>query len=180
MTSGNIPYLLSLFGFNASGHTTGLLLTFCLLAAVGTMSMFLYVRRPDAAGISLLGLTAMLLVFMLVSKKSYTNYLNLAMLPLCCSVAVVLRRKWLHEAFLVWCCLAALEPSLWFRWMSQTNLNNVLPQLAANRVLNLKPPVFVLVELLLLGGYVVLLCLILRHITGTLPERTTAMPSGDR
>lgn len=165
VSSGNLPYLLSLVGFNLTGQTTGLLLNLLLLAAVGTLSLILYKRaRLSGKGeISLLGLAAILLTFLLLSKKSYTNYLNLAMLPLCCSAAVTLRGKWRHELFLVWCCVAALEPSLWHRWLAQANLNNVLHQMAGNGAMDFKPPLFVLVELLLLGGYAYLLRLILRH-----------------
>jgi len=166
ISSGNLPYLLTLTGFNPSGHIAGLLLNLLLLGAIGMLSLLLYknVRRGGISGVSLLGLTAILLVFMLLSKKSYSNYLNIAMLPLCFSAAVVLHRKWQHEFFLLWCCVAALEPSLWHRWLSKANLDDYLHQMASRGAMDFKLPLFILVELLVLGGYLILLWLVLRHL----------------
>lgn len=177
VSSGNLPFVLSLIGFNPSQPFSGLLLNLLLLVAIGALSLLLYKssRQGDSARISLLGLTAILLVFMLLSKKSYTNYLNLLMLPLCCSAAVVLRRKWLYEGFLLWSCVAALEPSLWHRWLAQARLDDALHQMLQRGVLDLKLPMFLSVELLLLGGYGVLLWWILRHIFIGRQQRDVAL-----
>jgi hypothetical protein len=166
VSCGNLPYLLSLAGFDPALPLAGRLLNLLLLVLVGGLSVLFYRKfREDAqAAISMLGLTAILLVFMLLSRKSYTSYLNLLMLPLCCSAAVVLRREWLLGGFLLWSCVAALEPSLWHRWLSQAKLGEAMHLMAQGGALDLRLPLFILVELILLSGYAALLFLILRHV----------------
>ena len=162
MTSGNLPYLLSMFGFNPAGQTTGVLLNLILLASVGGMGLLLYIldQRRAKSGMSLLGLSAILLVFMLLSKKSYSNYLNLAMLSLCFSASEVLCRRWQQVLFILWCSVAALKPSLWHRWLAKSYMNESLQ----NQLGCFKLSIFILVELILIGGYLAQLWLIMRHI----------------
>jgi hypothetical protein len=168
VTSGNLPYLLSLVGFDPSEPTTGLALILILIVTIVASSIFIYkhTRDENRESHSLLGLAVLLLIFMLFSKKAYTNYLNIGMFPICYSVAVVLYREWERMLFLVWCCIATLEPSLWHRWLSQASLRSIFHGVTESGMLSLKSFFFVLVELLLLGGYVILLWLIFGYIVG--------------
>ena len=164
-TSGNLPFLGSVAGLEPNQQWIGRGWSFVLLASLLGLSWRL-ARRVKASGdasLSLLGLTALLLVFMLVSKKSYTNYLNLLMLPLCFSAATVLRERWQQPAFLLWSCVAALEPSLWHRWLAQASLGEAWRRALAGGSSIITPMLFTGVELVLLAGYLALLWLILRQ-----------------
>ena len=81
----------------------------------------------------------------------------IALFPICLVVACRRRFEFIGFAFLAVCGLATLEPSLWFRWMQENQLDLL-------RSPSLPPDVtwahlflFLLCELLLVGGYAWLL-----------------------
>jgi hypothetical protein len=154
ISSGNLPYLATLFGLDPSLPTVSAVLTVFLVTALAVTSLWLFrtARRNEIAVMSLIGLAVLLLVFMLLSKKSYTNYYNLLMLPICFSAAKVLRRSWQQVAFLMWSALAALEPSLWHRWLSQGRLGEGGSRMLRTHVFEPHFIAFVLTELILLAG----------------------------
>jgi hypothetical protein len=108
-------------------------------------------RRPVAAVPLPVALSCLLLVFMLVSRKAYTSYLVMGLLPMTIAVASALPRFRQRAGFLAFCGLASVEPSLWFRWMGEGTLAGVrLVPFDAGAA-------FAGVQLVLLAGYAVLL-----------------------
>lgn len=152
-TSGNLPYLLTWVGMDPADPATAAALTGALVAALVAAAILIERpwRRPVAAVPLPVALSCLLLVFMLVSRKAYTSYLVMGLLPMTIAVASALPRFRQRAGFLAFCGLASVEPSLWFRWMGEGTLAGVrLVPFDAGAA-------FAGVQLVLLAGYAVLL-----------------------
>ena len=153
LTSGNLPYLLTLVGLDPGVPALTWPLT--ALAAAALLVTAALVERtaagdPAADRVIPLetALSCLMLVFLLVSRKSYASYLAIVLLPLSTAVVAARLRLWQQAAFLALCGLATIEPSLWFRWMEEATLARLDGWHAA---------AFLLVEGVLVAGYVGLL-----------------------
>jgi hypothetical protein len=120
ITSGNLPYVLDPL-LNATGAAKKTICDAVLLAALATTTLWLFWRirslRPQQRASALpLALALTGVVFLLVSKKSYTGYAVFVMYPITVALGVGLRSLRTRVAFLlVFNALLATEPSLWFR-----------------------------------------------------------------
>ena len=157
-SSGNLPYLVGLTGIDPSApqarsisNLIGLLgLAGAFFTCVGTG------RLRDQRQL-LLALPLFLLITLCLSKKSFSHYLELTMFPL--AMLVVLERARLSTVlgFVVVMVTTCLEPSLWFRWLHQKELSAVV----YHRLTGWAPAtadvvMFIAVEVLMLGGYLLL------------------------
>ena len=158
-TCGNLPYLLTVFGFEPSHPAIGLMLQVVLLVALSGVWLWLAWKCRGRLSTTLLpvALSTVMLVFMLVSKKAYMHYLVMFGLPLCMAVAQTTRRDGLHLLFMVFSGMAALEPSMWFRFMGERGLEGAITG-------GLKPLTFLMTEVVLVTGYAVLLVNFMRRI----------------
>ena len=157
-SSGNLPFLLTGAGLSLTApHDKFVIdiIAFILLCAAFTAAI-VYFGRPDPRRAILL-CAFVLLVTLIVSPKAFASYLMIALFPICLVVACQRRFEFIGFAFLAVCGLATLEPSLWFRWMQENQLDLL-------RSPSLPPDVtwahlflFLLCELLLVGGYAWLL-----------------------
>jgi len=87
-------------------------------------------------------------VFLIVSKKAYTSYLSLALLPICVGVALMRWSRGRQALFMLGCGIALLEPTLWFRVMKGGTLAGFLTGEARLAAVG-----FLLVEVALLASY---------------------------
>lgn len=145
VTSGNLPFLLRALGVPIDGSTAFLVLGLALATA---MSSTISAGR-ERLQVTFVHIATMLwLIFMFFSPKSHTNYLAMFLFPLCLTFAVrgvTLRRIGLFGGLMA---VAAIEPSLHFRWFDGLDLRS-----AAAAADTLRVAVFLTLELLLLGGY---------------------------
>jgi hypothetical protein len=120
ITSGNLPYVLDPL-LSATGAAKKAICDVVLLAALGATTLWLFWRvraltpRQRASTLPIaLALTGV--VFLLVSKKSYTGYAVFVMYPITVALGVGLRSLRARVGFmLAFNALLATEPSLWFR-----------------------------------------------------------------
>jgi len=119
ITSGNLPYLLDPW-LGLADAAKRVLFDAALLGALGATTLWLFVRiRPlttqqrAAALPAALALTGV--VFLLMSKKSYTGYAVFVMYPIAAVLGIGLRKWRARVGFLLaFNTLLATEPSLWF------------------------------------------------------------------
>lgn len=115
-TSGNLPFLLRSAGMPGDGvwATLPTVVLVLVLSALCLMAWRHQLAR-DASRVAPL-MTMLLLVFLVMSRKSYPNYLALGLFPLYLTFAArpaTLARVALICGFMT---IAAIEPSLYFRW----------------------------------------------------------------
>lgn len=152
-SSGNIPYLLTVFGSQMSD--AGVRMTLNIFGFVTLCALFIFLAlRGGVATIQRASLSCgfILMVILLVSGKSFTSYMLVALFPVCLSVAHDTdRSKYRPLIFLAWSTVAAIEPSLWFRLMSQSDLSSF-------QLVTFSPTtIFLIVELIVIFGYLLLL-----------------------
>ncbi len=100
----------------------------------------------------------LLLVLMIASKKSYDDYLVIALFPICLSVAG--HRRLLPAALLSGTsALAAVEPSMWFRWLHKGQLSLLFAQHLPVGIARSHVRLFFACDLFLVAGYIGLLVL---------------------
>jgi len=154
VTSGNLPYLTTWFGADISGAWYPPILALSLMSAV------ILIERPwrqRSRKVTLsCAISCVMLVLLLVSRKAFTSYFGMFLMPLTIAVVGVTSRLRSHLAFLLFCGLAMLEPSLWYRWMQAGTLSDVAIGQADRSVL------FLAIQLVLLSGYVILLASLVR------------------
>jgi hypothetical protein len=120
VTSGNLPYVLDPL-LSAAGTAKKTICDAVLLAALAVTTLWLFRRfRPltpqQRASVLPLALALTGVVFLLVSKKSYTGYAVFVMYPITVALGVGMRGLRARVGFLlVFNALLATEPSLWFR-----------------------------------------------------------------
>jgi len=163
ISSANLPYLLEPL-LARDGRLAHRLFDGAALLALGATTVWLYLqarrvpapRRPD---LLVAGLALTQLVFMLVSKKSYTVYAVFCMYPmmavLLLGIADYRRRVAFFVAFNI---LLAVEPSLWFHLGGS---NKVLSKWLLERH-DMEVQLFLAADLLLVVAYAYLAWLAIR------------------
>jgi len=157
-SSGNLPYLVGLTGIDPSAPQARSISNLIgLLGLAGAFFACVCKGRLRDQRQLLLALPLFLLFTLCLSKKSFSHYLELTMFPL--AMLLVLERARLSTVlgFVVVMVTTCLEPSLWFRWLHQKELSAVVYQ----RLTGWTPAtadvvMFVAVEVLMLGGYLLL------------------------
>ena len=173
-SSGNLPYLLGALGLTVQSPNDRLIANLAAFAFLCATFVFV-VRR---VGVSNHANTVMLCAFvmlltMLINKKAFTTYLIIVLFPIC---LVVVRQGCLSLAvifFQALSTLATIEPSLWFRWMKEHELSVLLAQTLPDGLTRLHSALFLVTEILLVAGYIVLLALLWRDL-----ERRRSQPRG--
>jgi len=129
-TSGNLPFFAGLLGANATSSAVRRCFDLFTLISLATVFLLHAFRTKTSEGAWLVNLCSVVgLTFMLCSKKSYTTYLVLFYFPLCISVARAGFSVASAVQFGIFNCIATLEPSLSFRWI--TNLSEAkIPSVA--------------------------------------------------
>ena len=159
-TSGNLPYLLAW----ATGVRLAPEMVQAVLAAayIGLAAAMLALHKKSPGAFDVSGwIAAFLLVFMTLSPKSFTNYIEMFLCPLMIAVVPLLSRARSILLFAGFEVAAALEPSLWFRWMAQGDLSSAVHSaagiLATGRVVT-----FVLTDLVLVISYTTMFLFLFR------------------
>ena len=153
-SSGNLPYLLTIFGVNLSDGPTSAALAGLGLCLLGIVFLIPAIRlRHFSDLVTCCMLVAVTLTFLFASKKAFTYYLIMAFYPFCLVVASTRHKPLAYLPVLVFLGLAGIEPSLWFRWLHSANLNVITTtgfSAYRNQVLT-----FFCAEIALLIGYIV-------------------------
>jgi hypothetical protein len=153
-SSGNLPFLLTAAGLPLTAPQYRVVidcLAFMLLC--GTfIAAILRFGRPDPPHLVLL-CGFVLLITLTVSPKAFASYLIIGLFPLCLMVACQPKLPIPAAGFVAICSLAALEPSLWFRWLQESGLDLLRRPIPRN-VTQTHLTIFLLCELLLVGGYI--------------------------
>jgi hypothetical protein len=151
-TSGNLPFLLEPL---MSPQSETPLFDWLALAVLAATAVWLFVRarpspgqgpQPLFAGLALIGL-----IFMLVSKKSYTGYTVFFMYPLLLTLCLRVPDRAARVAFLLLLNgLLVAEPSLWFHLGGN---GQSLGQWLHAPGSGWAPTIFILIDLSLLACY---------------------------
>ena len=153
VTSGNLPFLTTLFGCNATGAIgiTGML---ALLVFWAALYLAVWKKGLDLDTPRVIHLITIILIsFMLLSKKAYISYLVMGMFCLCLTMA---DRPFGWRDMLVYCLfniVAVMEPTLWDRWLPYQDLRLFWQPLHAGHPGYMRLAVFTLVECALIGCY---------------------------
>jgi hypothetical protein len=119
-SSGNVPYLLGVFGLDLEPPAVQAALFVGLAVVLGAVLLAAMRRVRNWQGPELVHcMTLVLVVFLLASKKAYANYLVMAFFPLCVSMALTGVTTRTTVLLGLSGTLAVLEPSVWFRWAGQ-------------------------------------------------------------
>lgn len=149
ISSGNFPYLLSLFGLSPRG----IMGYVCMILCVVTLIIFFLWAIFKDVNKSMIGqvwlLTGILCIFMMFSKKSFSSYLVMSFFPLCITISTAAPKLKDLVIFSLLGGVAILEPSLWFRWLQQ----NELGVLFQDKGIFIHGVIFLFVEGLLLFCY---------------------------
>jgi hypothetical protein len=119
ITSGNLPYVLDPL-LSATGGWKKAICDGVLLAALAVTTLWIFWRAraltpQQRASMLPLAIALTGVVFLLVSKKSYTGYAVFVMYPIAVSLGIGLRSLRARVGFLLgFNALLATEPSLWF------------------------------------------------------------------
>jgi hypothetical protein len=176
-TASNLPYVLTaVTGLKPPSWTEGLLLALALLFVLAHTVRSLLSRSgsPLVAMRDLsFGCVALTVTLLLVSKKSWPPYLMMVLFPLC--LLVVQRPTRLRLAiFSAFSFLAVVVHSVWATVFSQALAPELHAQLLAHR-----PAValFLLMQLLLIAGYMWLLVMALRSIRPVVANQSRKVSS---
>jgi hypothetical protein len=119
ITSGNLPYVLDPL-LSATGAAKRILCDAALLGALAGTTIWLFWRlralTPTQRATALpLALALTGVVFLLISKKSYTGYAVFVLYPITVVLGIGMRSLRARVAFLIaFNALLATEPSMWF------------------------------------------------------------------
>ncbi len=164
VTAGNLPFLLgSLLGRWVPAVRAHVVQGFILFSATAWIAWLHYKRRLRDSDTPAL-IAAVLLLFMFLSPKSYTNYLEIFLAPLAIAVAPLLARPLACAGFVCFQAVAVLEPSLWFRWLGQKNIPAAFAA-ARTPMAVAEVAVFLLVDLFLVASYLVLIIALGRRLS---------------
>ncbi len=158
LSSGNLPYLLDPLLNRLGAGDRSIIDDIATLGALAAVTVWIYARSRSlpAEQSSLLLMSALALtgvVFMLVSKKSYTSYAVFFMYPAIVTLALRISNTSACAAFLlVFNVLLVAEPSLWFHLGG--NGRRLSEWLQGGNALRIGG--FVCVDLALVGCYVYL------------------------
>lgn len=154
LSSGNLPYFLTLFGLDIKKASVIEAINFIGVIILASVFIFFWLRlRVLTSRQMVLLASALMFLLMLVSKKAFVPYLLIALFPICLAVASTANPRTAQLTFLSFSTLAAMEPSLWFRWTNESPLyllwSEHLPPSLSRSLL----AVFCMVEMVLLAGY---------------------------
>ena len=155
-SSGNLPFLLSAVGLTFAQPQQRLIadvVAFAILCAAFLAALWRFGFPPNASR-AVLMCGFVLLVTLIVSKKAFGSYLIVALFPICLIVARQERFPAAVIGFLLILALATLEPSLWFRWMRENQLDVLMKQSLPSDMVWSKVMLFFFCDLVLVGGYV--------------------------
>ena len=170
-SGGNLPYLFTLFGLELKDPTTAVLVNGLALAALVFVFLVAWSRGAHREPRNVIHLLAVVfLVFMLFSKKSFSNYLGIAAFPLFASLAM----RPVGLGTIAFCgvfgVVTTLDPSLQFRFFTPGRELLYLSALwdpAGPRVEFSKGMAFLATEILLISCYGFLLVRSWRAMLGT-------------
>lgn len=154
-SSGSIPYLAGILGIDPSAPL--IRNTFNLIGLLVLASTFFLCARRGRFGTIQKKAFAMpffLLIMLLVSKKSFSSYLEIALFPLAALTALEADRVKTLFWFSAVMFTTSIEPSLWFRLIHQRELNQMWSSPAPTSGWQLAS--FVLLEVFMLAGYIFL------------------------
>jgi hypothetical protein len=156
-TSGNIIYYVEYL----SGHLRSLFVVYDLFTAATLLAagLYLFLRLRalprDNIDVVLCGLALLMILMLIVSKKSYANYLCFAYFPIVFVLYRYLPRAWYWGVFIVFSVAATISPSLWFAnggqqlslhdWIAQDGWRAALPTVVVDWVLI---PIYFLIAVL--------------------------------
>ena len=149
-SSGNLPYFLTLFGLDPRKGPLGAAVVVATILGI-IVASFLASRasmgrgRPEAICHALVGSQ---MAMMLVSRKAYTNYLELTFLPLCLVIPSLMPSRMVPWFLSGLGALAVIEPSMWFRWLSNKGLYEALFTVPSARL-----ACFLIIDLALVAAY---------------------------
>jgi hypothetical protein len=150
-TSGNVPFVLGVFGLDLEQPAVQRALTVLVTVLVGGTALWAAQRgEPRDGAWTVHAIALVLLVFLIGSRKSFTSYLVIGFFPVCLSLAVAGIRRAGVIVFGLLGTVALVEPSIWFRWMEQRGLWTAGASAPASP---LTWQGFVALDLLLLAGY---------------------------
>jgi len=121
LTSGNLYYLLSIFNFTISS-----ILIWDIVVLITILGLFVLIWKKYNVGDSLTLITTIVIIFilfLLINKKSYTNYLVIIFQPLTYLYFLNNITKSKIFSFWLFSTVAAIEPTLWFRLMNNYDLS---------------------------------------------------------
>jgi hypothetical protein len=152
VTSGNLPFLLSGLAEKVnpwwSAVWTGL-----LVAGLGGIWLVAQRKHSRDGRLVIYLYAAVLLIFLVLSRKSYTSYAMLGYFPLCALAVARTPRKWAVLGFGALGSLMTIEPSVWFRWFAaEPSLAALAATAAPERLV-----AFVALDVAIVLGYLLLL-----------------------
>lgn len=168
-SAGDLPYVIeTIFGVALPARLTDGVLVLALVAIFALMGRAAY-RAAVNVRMSVLtfGMAAVTLAFLLLSKKSWPPYLVLALFPVCLvaagSAASKVGRVVRVAGFALFSLIAVAEHSYWASMFAQFSSAEFHRALLGHR-----PDAWLLlgVELLLIGGYALLLWAAMRRVWG--------------
>lgn len=176
-SSGNLPFILT--ALDAGAPTGSSLKSMVAIAflALSLLAVLLWALRggPMEPQGALYVITIVLMTFMIVSKKAYTQYLVLAFFPLAATVAARASGRRGVLAFNLFGAIAMLEPGLWFAWLQPGDFSVLWQPGAASRG---RVVVLLVCDLLLVGGYATLWWQAFRALTELRRAPRAALPPG--
>jgi hypothetical protein len=155
LSSGNLPYLLTITGIDLKNPISSLACNLASFALLASIFLAVFLRSgPRTARSLVLACGWVLILLMIVSKKSFADYLVIGLFPVCLGVAANLSRISAAFALCAVSAVAVVEQSLWFRWLNQGSLHLLFaPQLPPG-VTRLNLEIFFAFELAVVAGYV--------------------------
>jgi hypothetical protein len=151
-SSGNLPFLLGAVGVDAGVPAIRQLMNGVVVVGLGVVLVVAArtarIRTPRQA---VLMMPLLLLVLLMLSKKSFASYSEAALFPLCLSFACLRWSKWTIGVAGIFTTAAAVEPTVWFRWMAASELAPVWTWAARGDALT--AAAFVAIDVVLVGAY---------------------------
>lgn len=153
VSSGNIPYLLTLAGLDLTNASALRAVNLAALLVLAIVYLIPVLHGSFRGQHTVHLITLLLLTTLLLSKKSFGTYLAVAYFPFCISIACR-RFEWKQLVILgVFGLLVLVESSLWFRWLGEGDLDLLWQTPLPAEMDRRKIMAFVICELLTIAGY---------------------------
>lgn len=155
-TSGNVIYILSILYSPILSHsfilnTSLILVIIIFLVYLKGLNNFSVKRDKNIIQLIIISVLVFI-ILLLFSKKSYTNYLAMALYPIIMFSIIDNNFKKQYVFFSIFGTIAILEPTLWFRIMNQQNLSVIYnPSIIKNNYASVF--FFIIIELVLITFY---------------------------
>lgn len=172
--SGNPLFLAGAFGLTLSSPGERLIADALGLVALGALFLAALWRFGEPRGGRAIVMCALVSIFtLLAQKKASPTYLEITMFPLCLAMAAHARPMRAMIVLQVVSALAAMEPTLWYRWLGQADLTGIFNTTSGTGIGRLAGYAFFACDLVLVIGYLVLL-VVLWQTTRRLAEHEKA------